>query len=237
MHGLLLTGDLTDDGSTAAYRRLRSVVEPAAERLGCPVIYAMGNHDERGAFRSVLFGDTSGIGPYDAVHHIGGLRVIVLDSTTPGRHDGRLERGQLDWLCAELARPAPLGTVLVVHHPPLPSPVPTVHLLRLQDARSLASVIADSDVRIVLTGHAHHTGCGALAGIPVWVAPALAYRVDALPPRDRLRGTVGSGMSRVDLIDGTFVVTAIELATAAAVYEEDEDKMVRYIRDLTPQDR
>jgi hypothetical protein len=96
-------------------------------------------------------------------------------------------------------------------------------------------VIAGTDVRIVLTGHAHHTGCGALAGVPVWVAPALAYRVEALPPRDRLRGAVGSGITRVDLIGGTFVATAIDLATAPAVYDEDEDEMVRYIRDHTAQ--
>jgi 3',5'-cyclic AMP phosphodiesterase CpdA len=235
VHGLLLTGDLTDNGSPAAYRRLRAVVEPAAGRMGCPVIYAMGNHDERTAFRAVLLRDAESSAPYDAVHRIGGLRVIVLDSTTPGRHDGHLEAEQLDWVRAELAHPAPLGTVLMVHHPPLPSPVPTVHLLRLHDARRLADVIAGTDVRIVLTGHAHHTGCGALAGVPVWVAPALAYRVEALPPRDRLRGAVGSGITRVDLIGGTFVATAIDLATAPAVYDEDEDEMVRYIRDHTAQ--
>lgn len=227
--GLLLTGDLTDNGSPEAYRRLRALVEPAAEKLNAQLVYAMGNHDERGAFAAELLSASDG-GSLDAVYWLGTLRVIVLDSTTPGRHDGRLEPAQLDWLRRQLAAPAPLGTVLVVHHPPLPSPVPTVHLLRLRDARALGEVLAGTDVGIVLTGHAHHTGCGALAGIPVWVSPALAYRADALPPRARLRGVAGSGLSRIDLIDGIFVATAVELGSAPSVYERDAAEMVREVQ-------
>ncbi|SDD34543.1 metallophosphoesterase [Actinokineospora iranica] len=237
VHGLLLTGDLANDGEESAYRRLKTTLDKAAESLGCPVIYAMGNHDDRAAFRAVLVGepgDGDTTAPYDAVHWLGGLRVVVLDSTAPGRHDGHLDDGQLAWLGAELAAPAPLGTVLVLHHPPLPSPVSTVHLLRLREPERLAEVLAGTDVRMILTGHAHHTGCGALAGIPVWVSPAVAYRVESLSPRERLRGVVGSGITRVDLIDGTFVATAVDLAESPAVYDEDEAAMVRYISDLTP---
>ncbi|KAA2261429.1 metallophosphatase [Solihabitans fulvus] len=233
VHGLLLSGDLTDNGSPAAYRRLRAVVEPAAARLRCPAIYAMGNHDERSAFRAALLPDDPGDGPCDTVHRIAGLRIIVLDTTVPGRHDGHLDAEQLDWLRAQLAQSAPLGTVLVLHHPPLPSPVPTVHLLRLKDADRLAAVVAGSDVRLVLSGHAHHTGCGTLAGIPVWVSPALAYRVDTLPPRERLRGVVGSGLTRIDLIDGAFVATAVDLVGAPPVYDRDRDDLVRYVSDRT----
>ncbi|WP_236706608.1 metallophosphoesterase, partial [Frankia sp. ACN1ag] len=47
---LLLTGDLADSGDLVAYQRLRDLVEPVAERLGAPVLYAVGNHDSRGPF-------------------------------------------------------------------------------------------------------------------------------------------------------------------------------------------
>ncbi|MBB2937830.1 3',5'-cyclic AMP phosphodiesterase CpdA [Amycolatopsis bartoniae] len=229
---LLLTGDLADEGAPQAYRRLRELVEPAAEKLGARLIYAMGNHDERAAFHTELL-STVDKGSVDAVHWIDGLRVVVLDSTTPGRHEGRLEPEQLEWLRRELATPAPLGTVLVVHHPPLPSPVPTVHLLRLRDSAALAGVLRCSDVGMVLTGHAHRTGCGALAGVPVWVSPAIAYRVDALPPRARLRGVTGSGFSRIDLIDGVFVATALDLGPATPAYEHDEAGRLRLVRAAT----
>ncbi|WP_409495467.1 metallophosphoesterase family protein [Amycolatopsis sp. cmx-11-12] len=230
VHGLLLTGDLTEDGSPVAYRRLRAAVE----RLGVPIVYAMGNHDDRAAFRGELL-DEPGSEPYHAAHEIDGVRIVVLDSTRPGRHDGHLDDDQLEWLRTELVVPAPRGTVLVVHHPPLPSPVPTVHLLRLRDAGRLAECLAGSDVRLVVTGHAHHTGCGALAGIPVWVSPALAYRVEALPPRARLIGSAASGLSRIDLIDGAFVATAVDLGAAAPVYDEDEASRVRWVAEHTAQ--
>ena len=219
---LLLTGDLADDGSPAAYHRLHALVQPVADRLGAAVIPAMGNHDDRAAFRSALLSTAPTTEPYYAVHRVGALRIVVLDSTVPGRHHGRLDQDQLDRLRVELSRPADQGTVLVVHHPPLPSPVPSVHRLRLHDADRLGEVIEGTDVRIVLTGHAHYAGCGSLAGIPVWVSPACSYRIDPVAPRGRLRGFVGSGLSRIDLIAGSAVATAVPVGPAAAIYDEDE---------------
>ncbi|CCH31039.1 metallophosphoesterase [Actinosynnema sp. NPDC047251] len=227
--GLLLTGDLADDGAPGAYRRLRAVIEPLAARLGAKVLYAMGNHDSRPVFEAEL-----GVSPY-SVHRFGGVRVVVLDSSVPGRHDGRLDPEQLAWLRAELATPAPGGTVLALHHPPLPSPHPTVHLLRLKNSDALGAVIEGTDVRLITTGHAHHAAAGSLAGVPVWVSPALAYRVEALSPRGRLRGLADTGFSRIDLVDGRFVVTAVPLLSSPVVYDRDAAEMTRFIADLTPE--
>ncbi|WP_236794656.1 metallophosphoesterase [Amycolatopsis sp. GM8] len=236
VHGLLLSGDLADSGKPEAYRRLRSVVDPAARLLDAEVVYVMGNHDERSAFAAELL-STSDYGPLDSVHWIGGLRVIALDSTSPGRHEGILDRAQLAWLSTELANPAPRGTLLVVHHPPLPSPAPAPHLLRLTEIDELAAVLKGTDVRMILSGHAHHTGCGQLAGIPVWVSPAMAYRVDTLPPKGLLRAHAGAGFTRIDLIDGTLVATAIELSDTPTVYERDRDTTVQRITEALSRDR
>ncbi|WP_261555000.1 metallophosphoesterase [Frankia tisae] len=235
--GILLTGDLADDGSPASYRRLRQIIDPLAAKLGAPVVYTMGNHDERLAFRAELLNgaDVPADHPCDSIHLVNGLRLVALDSTTPGRHDGWLTDAQLAWLAGVLATPAPRGTLLIVHHPPLPSPVPTVHLLRLAAAQRLADVVAGTDVHMILSGHAHHAGAGALAGIPVWISPALAYDADPLPPDGRLRGLLGGGFSRIDLIDGQFVATAIPLTPAGHVYNNDRAEMVEFIRSVTPQ--
>ena len=53
---IVVTGDVADKGEPGAYARVRAILEPAAERIGAQVIWAMGNHDERGAFRQELFG-------------------------------------------------------------------------------------------------------------------------------------------------------------------------------------
>ncbi|MBK1783396.1 metallophosphoesterase [Prauserella cavernicola] len=229
---LLLTGDLADNGAPAAYRRLRELVEPSARRLGAEIVYALGNHDERGAFREQVLGEEPSTGEHDTVTTIGGLRVVSLDSSEPGRHDGHLSQRQLDRLAGVLSVPAPRGTVLVIHHPPVPSPVPTVHLLRLRDADRLAEVLAGTDVRLVVTGHAHHTGCGSLAGIPVWVGPALAYGVATVPPRGRLRAAADAAFSRIDVFGDQVVATAVPLSRAERVYDVAAEQRLRMVREV-----
>ncbi|TXQ40899.1 phosphodiesterase, partial [Escherichia coli] len=51
---IVFTGDLADLGEADAYRRLRGIVEPVAEQLGAQVVWVMGNHDDRRAFRTEL---------------------------------------------------------------------------------------------------------------------------------------------------------------------------------------
>ncbi|MBB5158546.1 metallophosphoesterase [Saccharopolyspora phatthalungensis] len=229
---LLLTGDLADNGDPAAYRRLRGIVAPAARRLGAEVVYAMGNHDEREAFRAELLDEGPSTADCDSVRAVDGLRVVAMDSSEPGQHDGHLSDAQLDWLAEVLATPAPRGTILVIHHPPLPSPVPTVHLLRLRAADRLADALRGSDVRLILSGHAHHAGCGALAGIPVWVGPALAYGVAAVPPRGRLCAGADAGFSRIDVFGDQVVATAVPLSTADRVYDVDAAERLRMVHEI-----
>src|SRR6478752_4666786 len=53
---IVVTGDLTDLGEPEAYRALQNAVAPFAERVGAPVIWVAGNHDERPALRRDLLG-------------------------------------------------------------------------------------------------------------------------------------------------------------------------------------
>jgi 3',5'-cyclic-AMP phosphodiesterase len=218
---LVLSGDLTDAGHPAAYRALRELVEPAAMRLGAPLVYAMGNHDDRAALRAGLLDAAPTTGPYDHVLHAGGLRIVVLDSTVPGHHHGLLDAAQLDRLATELATPAPLGTVLVMHHPPVPTAFAPMRGHDLRNPADLAAVIRGSDVRMLLCGHAHHTGASALAGVPVWIAPATAHRAELLSPPGRARGRASTGLSRIDLYADATVAAAEPLDDAAVLVDTD----------------
>lgn len=189
---IVLTGDLADRGEPAAYARLRELVEPAAAALGAEVIWCMGNHDEREPFSRSLFGVESSQ-PQDRVHDIGGLRVIALDTTVPGWHHGALSDAQLDWLRGLLATPAEHGTILAMHHPPIPVPmVPEAELIALQDQQALARVVAGSDVRAVLGGHFHYTSFSTFAGALVSVASATCYTLDPAPDRRLTSGVDGA---------------------------------------------
>jgi 3',5'-cyclic-AMP phosphodiesterase len=206
---VLVTGDIADDGSVEGCTTVRDLVGAFAAERGVPHVYATGNHDDRTAFRTALGSghldpdgaDRGAPGPgCAAVSEVDGLRVVTLDSLVPGSVHGELGDDQLAWLVDVLATPAPAGTVVALHHPPLHVPgVPTMARVVLQRPERLAEVIAGSDVRIVLAGHLHHQLSGQLAGVPVWVTPGVVTRIDLTAPSPLVRAVLGAGAGVVDL--------------------------------------
>lgn len=215
---VLFTGDLTERGAPEEYQRLRTLVDPAMARIGTRAVYLAGNHDERAAMREHLLGRAPSAEPLDQVAWLGDLRVIALDSTVPGLSYGELGEAQLDWLRAELATPAPAGTVLALHHPPLPSPSPLATAIKLANPRALAAAIAGTDVRVVLAGHTHVVSAGALAGVPVWTGGAIAPTFDGLVTDGTLRGLASPCVSRVDLFAEALLVTEVPFDAEALVH-------------------
>jgi Icc protein len=191
---LVLTGDLADKGEPAAYERLRALVEPAAEAMGAVVVWVMGNHDERAPYARALF-DSDDDGPQDRVHEVDGLRIVALDTSVPGYHHGDLTQDQLRWLGDELATPAPHGTLLALHHPPIPVPMlPAAAIIELDDQPRLAEALTGTDVRMILGGHFHYSSYSTFAGIPVSVASATCYLSD-IAPRDRFISAIDAEQS------------------------------------------
>ena len=186
---LVFTGDLADLGEPEAYRLLRSMVDPLAERIGAQVVWCMGNHDDRAAYSRELFGQESEQSQ-DRVYDVAGLRIVSLDTSVPGWHHGELSDDQLTWLRDVLATRAEHGTILALHHPPIPSPlVPAAEIIELLETERLADVVRGSDVRAIIGGHYHFTSHSTFAGIPVSVAAATCYTVDTAP-LDRLISAV-----------------------------------------------
>lgn len=192
---LVFTGDLADRAESGAYLRLRELVEPFAVQLGAPVVWVMGNHDEREPFSEVLFGGPATAEPQDRVCDLDGLRVIALDTSVPGYHHGELTPAQLEWLGNELASPAPKGTILALHHPPIPTPIELMGVIELQDQGALARVIERTDVRGLLAGHLHYSTFSTFAGVPVSVCAASCYTIDLLGNEGTILSAVPGGLS------------------------------------------
>ncbi|MCU1638598.1 MAG: phosphodiesterase [Microbacteriaceae bacterium] len=207
---IVFTGDLADLGEVDAYRRLRSTVEPVAERMGTRIVWVMGNHDERFRFQSELFDQDGSNDPQDRVYDINGLRIVALDTSVPGYHHGDLSDGQLDWLTHVLAEPAPDGTLLAMHHPPIPSPVEVMAILELQRQDRLAEVIRGTDVRGVLAGHLHYSAHSIFAGVPVSVASATCYSIDISATPKTFSGVGGGhGFALVHVYEEQIVHSAV----------------------------
>lgn len=245
---ILLTGDLANDGTVSAYRRLRTIVEDASARLGVPAYYGMGNHDHRDAFRAELldgapapvgtvYGATESDGqrdefaPVDYVVEVAGLRIVMVDSTVPGHHYGELTAEQIDWLRSVLAEPAPAGTVLTIHHPPYPlrTTGPDAELMAaasFPDIDPLADAVRDTDVMLVLAGHYHEPMAGRIGGVPVWSGASTAMAHEVSEDMAWFRIVPGSGFTVIDVYDdATAIVRAVDCLERPVLMEMSMDTL------------
>jgi 3',5'-cyclic AMP phosphodiesterase CpdA len=234
---LVFTGDLADRSEPEAYARLRELVEPFAAGIGAQVVWVMGNHDARAPYAKGLF-DSDDDGPQDRVHDVAGLRIVALDTSVPDYHHGELTDDQLDWLRDVLSTPAEQGTVLAMHHPPIP--VPTLEpaaIIELLDQDRLAEVVRGTDVRQILGGHFHYSSHSTFAGIPVSVASASCYTTDPAPLDRLISGVDGQqAFNTVHVYDDRIVHTVIPIFESPEVSGQPEE-MRAVLEALSPEER
>ncbi|WFR66824.1 metallophosphoesterase [Curtobacterium flaccumfaciens] len=251
---VVVSGDVSEDGSPESYAALVERVGGWAERHGAALVAVPGNHDLREGFRQVLAnGHVLGEGGRPLVHTmeyhpptvpvwgqslVAGRRIVTVDTSVPRAGYGEISDASLERLRAALAEEhAPHGSVLVLHHPPLPAPTALHDALKLRNPDALADAIRGSDVRVVLAGHYHHHFAGALAGVPVLVAPGVANDTDVTGPYDEEAAYVGSGALVVDVAeDGSVWSTPLRVPRAAAdplAFAFDADVVARVIGEST----
>ncbi|MET0812895.1 MAG: phosphodiesterase [Microbacterium sp.] len=225
---VVLTGDLADLGEADAYRDLRALIEPFAEELGARILWVMGNHDDRGTFRAQLLDEAPDLAPIDRVDEVDGLRIVTLDSSVPGAHHGEVSEAQLAWLADILATPAPLGTILAMHHPPVPSVLPLAASVELRDQQRLARVLRGTDVRAIIAGHLHYSTFATFAGIPVSVASSTCYAQDLTVPVGGTRPQDGSqSYNLIHLYDDTVVHSVVPIDAPRTLEYIDPDEARR----------
>ncbi|SDL47021.1 3',5'-cyclic AMP phosphodiesterase CpdA [Glycomyces sambucus] len=215
---VVVTGDVADDGSPGAYRLARDMIGAFAAERGAPLVFTTGNADDRDAFAEVLGSGHLDTGPrgsafheaaIDAVHSPeraaatahDGVRLITLDTLVPGKVHGRIGAAQLDWLRGLLAAPAPRGTVLAFHHPPIRFPNAVQDPATLINPGDLAEAIEGTDVRVILCGHYHLQLAGRLGDAMVWTGPAVVNRRDLSCGDEAIRYVHGSAATLIDLAD------------------------------------
>jgi Icc protein len=168
---VLVSGDLTDDGSADSYRVARELLA----RLETPLHVLPGNHDDRGRLRAAFGLPGADDEPVRYAVDVGELRLVVFDSNVPGQDPGRYEPEQLRWLDAELAAEPERPTLLALHHPPLATGIREWDEINLEPGQHplLAEVVArHPQLRVIVGGHLHRVAASALAGVPVLAVPS-----------------------------------------------------------------
>ncbi|KOV64068.1 metallophosphoesterase family protein [Streptomyces sp. MMG1121] len=249
LDAVVVTGDVADDGSHEAYERTRELLSGYAGRRGADVFYTTGNHDDRTAFADVLgSGHVQPEAVYDgaageraAASTVDGWRLVTLDTLVPGKGYGRLDDGQLNWLRGLLAAPAPQGTVLAFHHPPVALDVDIQRALGLHNSAELAETIRGTDVQLILCGHFHLQILARLEQATVWVTPGVVSRIDLTARPGTERAVHGPSASLVHLgtAHGPVIHTlhARDPRMGETVYEADEEEMREAIERLGPSRR
>ncbi len=147
---VLASGDITQDGSSAAYQRFID----AQARIAAPCYWIAGNHDN--AARMADMGAAHGLNqPWvDA----GAWRIVLLDSSQPGQVAGYLDETQLARLDAALASAGGRYVLVCLHHHPVSTGSDWMASIGLQNPEALfARLDADQRVRAVLWGHIHQS--------------------------------------------------------------------------------
>jgi 3',5'-cyclic AMP phosphodiesterase CpdA len=174
---VVISGDLADTPTTEEYDYLKRLLAP----LKLPFAGIPGNHDSRelmrAAFPSAPYAAASG--PLDQRIEVGGLDLLLLDSSVHGKPHGILEASTLSWLDAELSAAPDRPALLFLHHPPFKAGIWHMDRQNLLNASELASIVRRHPrVQLISTGHIHRAALTMFAGVPTTICPAPNHAVD-----------------------------------------------------------
>jgi len=172
---VIFTGDTTQHGQPEEYARLRELLGP----LEPPLYLVPGNRDDNSELRS-SFGDQRYLPRNgDFLHYViedHAVRLVALDSTSPGERKGVFCPARQAWLDAVLSEQPIRPTLLFIHHPPFDVDAHYVGgYRRPEEAAALADVVRrHPQVVGLICGHVHWLfGCE-WAGRPARIMPSIA---------------------------------------------------------------
>jgi 3',5'-cyclic-AMP phosphodiesterase len=173
---VVISGDLADTPAVEEYEHLKRLLA----QLELPFVGIPGNHDSRELMRAAFPQDYAfAAGPLNQRLEVGGLDLVLLDSSVPGKPHGELDGPALRWLEATLASSPDRPALVFLHHPPLKTGIRHMDRQNLRNAGELASVVVRYPrVRLIAAGHVHRATFTMFAGIPSTICPAPNHAVD-----------------------------------------------------------
>lgn len=205
---LLITGDMVNNGDAEEYRLLRELLAP----FKAPIYVIPGNHDNREALRAA-FTDHAYLpreGPVQYVIDAFPVRIIAIDTVSPGKDYGELDATRLEWLANRLHENREKPTLIMMHHPPFNTGIGFMDAIALHEgATQFAQLIAEHhNVERILCGHVHRAIEARIGSAVVMTCPATCHQI---PLELRVNGPVGFTLEppgfRLHLWNGKQLVT------------------------------
>ncbi|EKD72277.1 MAG: hypothetical protein ACD_45C00717G0002 [uncultured bacterium] len=213
---ILLTGDLSQDGSEASYTYIANTMKT----FPIPVYYVPGNHDNAQVMTHVY--------PRENITHhkhivLAHWHIILLNSQKPGAVEGYLDRTELSFLQHCLQMYPEHYAIIAFHHHPILVGSTWLDKLGLINADDLWAILAHfPKVHSILFGHVHQEHTGKKNHINYFSAPSTCiqfkpnsptFALDNLPPAYRWielhpNGKLDTGIKRIPKYIGEFDANA-----------------------------
>lgn len=202
---LLLTGDLSQDGSPASYQRLRHHLS----LLPLDVYWLPGNHDHLSTMELELRGGHLHVDKQIARC---GWVCLLVDSRVPGQDGGYLSDETLSQLRRDLkwAEEHGLHVLVSLHHPPFAVDSSWLDGSTLRQPERLFELLDESSqVRVVLFGHIHQDFHRTRRGVDYMACPSTCiqfrprsqdFDLEVIPPAFRQLWLYPDGHFKTQLV-------------------------------------
>jgi 3',5'-cyclic AMP phosphodiesterase CpdA len=211
---VVFTGDTVQHGQADEYAHLRELLAP----LEVPLYLVPGNRDDKGELRSAFSDHSHWPRDGDFLHYVVedyAVRLVAIDSTSPGERKGVFCPARQEWLDEVLSSQPDRPTLLFIHHPPFDVDDHYVGGYRRPgEATALADIVSHHpQVEGLLCGHVHwpvrRDWVGTVASIMPSIAVDLRKGVDETEARKRPIYMLHR------LLDGTGLVSETRIVGAA----------------------
>ena len=169
---VLVTGDLTDDGTKEQYSQLLEIISS----LNTPWLPLPGNHDDYAEFINAFSSQLPDDLPENHCSYVINdfpVRLVALDTSLPGQHDALFSDEHELWLSNVLSLEKDKATLIFTHFPPFETGINFMDLSGLKSADRLEKIIRNNpQVKLVVAGHLHRPIQTSFASTMVSVCPS-----------------------------------------------------------------
>jgi len=166
---LLITGDLTHNGTLNSYQLLQRILTPIKSRV---VVFG-GNHDQIENLNQVFFEQLI------TKFSLGDWEIIIIDSTQLSKTSGYVTNQALNQLDQDLKNSTAKYNIVALHHPIVSMQSDWDDSLSLENADELFNVMNKyHKIKAVLWGHAHQASEFNNNGVVLISCPSTALQFD-----------------------------------------------------------
>ncbi len=180
---ILITGDIADGGAPESYFL-------AGELLGglkAPMLIVPGNHDQKVSLLAAfpehrylsqwVHGNCGDYMCYCIEEFA--IRLIGIDTVTPGCHGGGLGPNRLNWLDRKLRERPDDPTLIFMHHPPFPSAIGHMDKEPFEYREAFKILVSrNPQIERITCGHIHRAISRRFAGTLATVCPGVGMQLD-----------------------------------------------------------